>query len=120
MRSPLLPALLAIGLALAAPCFAAGPNGGQTTVVDGHQFEFVATETGITVFVTEGDGRPIDMAGASAKAFVQAEGKTQTLTLTPAAPNRLVADLKAPLPAGAKIVLSAKMHGHTHQARFQK
>jgi hypothetical protein len=31
-----------------------------------------------------------------------------------------MADLKAPLAAGAKVVLSAKMHGHNIQARFEK
>ncbi|MEE7478799.1 hypothetical protein [Methylobacterium hispanicum] len=119
MRSSILPAILAVTLALASPCFAAGPNGGQTTVADGHPIEFVATESGVTFFVTGEDGKPADTAGLSAKAFVQAGGKTETLTLKPAAPNKLVADLKAPLPAGAKVVLSAKIHGHNVQARFE-
>lgn len=120
MRSPLPTVILAIALALASPCLAAGPNGGQTTVADGHPIEFVATDTGVTFFVTGEDGKPADTAGLSAKAFVQAAGKTETLTLKPAAPNKLVAELKAPLTAGAKVVLSAKMHGHTIQARFEK
>ncbi|WP_232628509.1 hypothetical protein [Methylobacterium sp. Leaf118] len=120
MRSPLLPAILAAALALAGPCFAAGPNGGEITVADGHPIELVATETGVTFFVNEEGGKPAETAGLSAKAFVQAGGQTDTLTLTPAAPNRLVGALKAPLPAGAKVVLSLKMHGHNIQARFQK
>ncbi|MGT2481613.1 hypothetical protein ACU4GR_28450 [Methylobacterium oryzae CBMB20] len=70
--------------------------------------------------MTGEDGKPADTAGLSAKAFVQAAGKTETLTLKPAAPNKLVAELKAPLTAGAKVVLSAKMHGHNIQARFEK
>ncbi|WP_375275573.1 hypothetical protein [Methylorubrum thiocyanatum] len=40
--------------------------------------------------------------------------------LKPGAPNKLMADIKAPLAAGAKVVLSAKMHGHNIQARFEK
>lgn len=109
--------LLAASL-LATPACAAGPNGGQTAVADGHPVEFVSTPTGVTFFITDEDGTPLDTAGLSAKAYIQAAGKTETLTLKPAAPNKLVADLKAPLPAGAKVVLSAKLHGHNLQARF--
>ncbi|MFG7489256.1 hypothetical protein [Methylorubrum rhodesianum] len=120
MRSPFRLAVVAVAIALASPCLAAGPNGGQTTIADGHPVEFVATETGITFFVTGEDGKPVETAGLSAKAFVQVGGKTETLTLKPGAPNKLMADLKAPLAAGAKVVLSAKMHGHNIQARFEK
>ena len=116
MRS-LIAAALAATL-LAAPAQAAGANGGQTVVADGHPVELVATEAGVTFFLSDEDGKPVDTAGLSAKAYVQAGGKTETLTLKPAAPNRLVAELKAPLPAGAKVVLSAKLHGHNLQARF--
>ncbi len=42
------------------------------------------------------------------------------MTLRPAAPNRLVGDLKAPLAVGTKVVLSAKLHGHSLQARFEQ
>ena len=113
--------LLAAALAatlLAAPARAAGPNGGQTVVADGHPVELVATGTGVTFFLSDEDGKPVDTAGLGAKAYIQAEGRTETLTLKPAAPNRWVAELKAPLPAGARLVLSAKVHGHTLQARF--
>ncbi|KQO80521.1 hypothetical protein ASF36_09930 [Methylobacterium sp. Leaf90] len=120
MRFLLRPVALAAVLAFASPSLAAGPNGGQTTVADGHPIEFVATDTGVTFFVTGEDGKPADTAGLSAKAFVQAGGKTETLTLKPAAPNKLVADLKAPMPSGAKVVLSTKVHGHNIQARFEK
>ncbi|OAH25835.1 hypothetical protein LPC10_00710 [Methylorubrum sp. B1-46] len=111
--------ILSVTLALASPCLAAGPNGGQTTVADGHPIEFVATDTGITFFVTGEDGKPVETAGLAAKAFVQVGGKTETLVLKPAAPNKLAADLKGPLTAGAKVVLSAKVHGHNIQARFE-
>ncbi|MGU3541404.1 hypothetical protein [Methylobacterium sp. A52T] len=120
MRHPLRPAFLAVALVLASPCLAAGPNGGQTTVAEGHPVEFVATDTGVTFFVTGEDGKPAETAGLSAKAFVQAGGKTETLALKPAAPNKLVGDLKAPLAAGAKVLLSTKIHGHNVQARFEK
>lgn len=118
MRSAL--RIAAVTLALASPALAAGPNGGQTTVFDGHPIEFVASDSAVTFYLSDEDGKPVDTAGLSAKAFVQAGGRTDTLVLKPAAPNRLVADLKAPLAAGAKVVLSAKLHGHAIQARFEK
>ena len=104
---------------LAGPALAAGPNGGRTTVADGHPVELVTSETGLTFFLTGEDGKPLNTAGLSAKAFVQGGGRTETVALTASAPNRLVGALKAPLPAGAKVVLSAKVHGHNLQARFE-
>ncbi|MDP4022999.1 hypothetical protein Q8W71_10220 [Methylobacterium sp. NEAU 140] len=119
MRAHLFPAALA-AVVIAAPCLAAGPNGGATVVADGHPVEFVATDAGLTFFLTGEDGKPVDTAGLTAKAFVTAGGRTETLVLKPAAPNRLAADLKAPLPPGAKVVLSTRVHGHTLQARFER
>lgn len=110
----------AVILAASAPALAAGPNGGQTVVSDGHPIELVVTDRDLTFFVTEDDGTPARTVGLTGKAFVQANGKTETVALTGAAPNRLVGPLKGPLPAGAKVVMSARMHGHSLQARFEK
>lgn len=107
-------------LALSAPALAAGPNGGKTVVADGHPVEFMPSDKEVTFFITSEDGKPLDTAGLSAKAFVTNGGKTETLNLKAAPPNKLVGDLKAPLPAGSKVVLSAKVHGHNLQARFEK
>ena len=104
----------------AAPARAAGPNGGAVVVADGHPIEFVATETALTFFVTEDEGGPAETAGLTGKAFVQAGGRTETIALAGAPPNRLVGALTAPLPAGAKVVFSARMHGHSLQARFAR
>ncbi len=119
MRSVLRIAAIAVTLA-ASPALAAGPNGGQTAVSEGHPIEFVASDGAVTFYLSDEDGKPVNTAGLSAKAFVQAPGKTETLVLKPAAPNKLVGDLKAPLAAGTKIVFSAKLHGHGIQARFEK
>jgi hypothetical protein len=97
-----------------------GPNGGQTTVADGHPIEFVSTEKELVFFMQGEDGKPLDTKGLSARAIVQAGGKTETVALTAAAPNKLVGTLNAPLGAGAKVVLSTKVHGHSLQARFSK
>ncbi|AWN36169.1 hypothetical protein [Methylobacterium radiodurans] len=104
---------------MAGPALAAGPNGGRTTVADGHPVEMVSSGTGLTFFVVEEDGKPLNTAGLSAKAFVQSGGRTETVPLVGAAPNRFVGALKAPLPAGAKVVFSTKVHGHNLQARFE-
>lgn len=98
----------------------AGPNGGQTTVADGHPIEFVSTEKELVFFMQDEDGKPLDTKGLSARAIVQAGGKTETVALTAAGPNKLVGPLNAPLGAGSKVVLSAKVHGHSLQARFAK
>lgn len=98
----------------------AGPNGGQTTVVEGHPVEFVSTDAEMTFYLSDEDGTPLATKGLIARAIVQADGKTEMVTLTPAAPNKLVGPLKASLNKGAKVVLSTKLHGHSLQARFAK
>lgn len=118
----LLPALAILAAGFAGPALAqaAGPNGGQTVVADGHPIELVSSGTQLTFYVMDEDGKPVDTAGLSAKAFVQAGGKTTTVTLAPEAPNKLTGALAAPLDKGAKVVLSSKLHGHNLQARFSK
>ncbi|TXN27154.1 hypothetical protein FV232_11595 [Methylobacterium sp. WL30] len=111
---------IALLLALAAPARAAGPNGGVVVVADGHPIELVASETALTFFVTDDDGGPAATAGLTGKAFVQTGAGTETVPLAGAAPNRMVGALKGPLPAGAKVVFSARMHGHSLQARFAR
>ena len=117
MRPVLATALL---LTLATPARAAGPYGGAVVVADGHPIEFVTDDAALTFFVTDDDGGPARTAGLTGKAFVQAGDRTETVALTGAPPNRLVGALKGPLPAGAKVVFSARMHGHALQARFAR
>lgn len=118
----LLPALtlVAAGFAGSALAQAPGPNGGQTVIADGHPIELVISGTQLTFFVTDDDGKPMNTAGLKAKAFIQAGGKTTTVTLVPEASNKLIGALAAPLDKGAKVVLSGKLHGHNLQARFAK
>ncbi|MBY0296770.1 MAG: hypothetical protein K2X71_12130 [Methylobacterium sp.] len=114
---------LTILLTVAAPgparAQAAGPNGGQTTVADGHPIEFVSRDREITFFVAGEDGKPLDTSGLNARAIVQAGGRTETVSLAPAAPNRLVGTVAAPLAVGSKLVLTSRIHGHSVQARFE-
>lgn len=102
-----------------APAHAAGPNGGATRLVDGHAVEFVASERTLTFYLCDHDGTLLATGGVSARAFVSLGTQTQTITLAPASPNRLVGTLAAPLPPGARVVLAAKVPGHRILARFE-
>lgn len=110
-------ALLLPGAALAQP--ARGPNGGQMVTADGHPIELVLSGTALTLFLNGEDGRPSASARASGRVTVQAAGRTATLALAPAEPNRLVGTLPAPLAAGARVVFTGTMaDGHRLTARF--
>jgi cytoskeletal protein RodZ len=99
---------------------AKGPNGGPVVDSTGHHVEMVAKGTELVLFLTEADDKPLASAGTrNARAVVQDGGKTATVSLQPAEPNKLVGALIQPLAPGARVVVSATMaDGHTVQARF--
>ena len=99
---------------------AKGPNGGPVVDSAGHHVEMVAKGTELVLFLTEADDKPLASAGTkNARAIVQDGGKTATVALQPAEPNRLVGILSQPLGPGARVVVSATMaDGHGVQARF--
>lgn len=99
---------------------AKGPNGGPVADSAGHHIEMVASGTELVLVLTEGDDKPLASAGTkNARAIVQDGGKTATIALQPAEPNRLVGKLAQPLGPGARVVVSATMaDGHAVQARF--
>ncbi len=113
-------AIAAAPLAAAAHETAKGPNGGPVVDSAGHHVEMVANGTQLVLFLTGEADKPIASAGTrNARAIVQDGGKTATVQLQPAEPNRLVGILAAPLGKGARVVVSATMaDGHAVQARF--
>ena len=113
-------ALAASPLAVVAHESAKGPNGGPVADASGHHVEMVANGTELVLFLTGDADKPIASAGTkSARAVVQDGGKTATVPLQPADPNRLVGALPGPLGKGARVVVSATMaDGHAVQARF--
>ena len=113
-------AVAAFPLATAAHEMAKGPNGGPVVDSAGHHVELVANGTELVLFLTGEADKPIASAGTrNARALVQDAGKTATVPLQPAEPNRLVGALTAPLGKGARVVVSATMaDGHSVQARF--
>ena len=99
---------------------AKGPNGGPVVDSSGHHVEMVANGKELALFLTGEAEKPIASAGAkNARAIVQDGGKTVTVALQPAEPNKLLGTLAAPLGKGARVVVSATMaDGHAVQARF--
>jgi hypothetical protein len=115
-------AVAAMPLAAGAHEMAKGPNGGPVVDSAGHHVEMVANGTELVLFLTGEADKPIASAGTkNARAIVQDGGKTGTVPLQPAEPNRLVGALAAPLGRDARVVVSATMaDGHAVQARFVK
>jgi hypothetical protein len=115
-------AFAASTLAAGAHEMATGPNGGPVVDSGGHHVEMVATETDLVLFLSEEGDKPLVSVGSkNARAVVQDGGKTATVALRPAAPNKLVGTLGQPLGKGARVVVSATMaDGHAVQARFVK
>jgi hypothetical protein len=99
---------------------AKGPNGGPVIDSSGRHIEMVATGTELVLFLTGDADKPIASTGTkNARAIVQDGGKTATVPLQAAEPNRLVGPLAAPLGKGARVVVSATLpDGHAIQARF--
>ena len=112
--------LLVLPLTAFAHEVAKGPNGGPVVDSAGHHLEMVARGTELVLYLTEADDKPLASAGTkNARAIVQDSGKTATVPLQPADPNKLVGTLAQPLGPGARVVVSATMaDGHAVQARF--
>ncbi|RTL64229.1 MAG: hypothetical protein EKK41_21720 [Hyphomicrobiales bacterium] len=97
----------------------AGPNGGQVIEVKGHHVELTTTGKDLTLHLTDEAHAAIASQGASGRAVILEGSKQATAALTPAAPNKLVAHLDAPLAAGARVVVTAKLaDGHEIVVRF--
>ena len=113
-------ALAGFATAATAHELAKGPNGGPVVDSAGHHVELTTKGTELVLFLTDEADKPLASAGTrNARAIVQDSGKTATVALQPAEPNRLVGTLSQPLSKGARVVVSATMaDGHAVQARF--
>jgi hypothetical protein len=112
--------IAAVSLTLAASAGAQtkGPNGGMVVRADDHPVEFVFSDQEIVFYVGDHDGKPMSTKGLKARAVVQIGGKTMTINLAPAEPNRFIGKLAAPLGPKARVVFSSVFDGHNLQARF--
>src|SRR5215813_10380409 len=96
-----------------------GEHGGDVVVMEGHPIEFVSKDQAITFYILEDDGKsPTPTKGFSGRAVIQDAGKTTAVNLFPAEPNMFIGQLAMPLGSKARVVFSAKIPGHTLQARF--
>ena len=120
MRLPILAFALALPVSAFAHEMAQGPNGGPVVDSAGHHLEMVTNGTEFVIFLADEADKPLASAGTkNARAIVQDAGKTATVPLQPAAPNKLVGALPQPLTPTARVVVSATLaDGHTVQARF--
>ena len=99
---------------------AKGPNGGPVVDTGGHHLEMVAKGPELVLFLTGADDQPVASTGTrNARAVVQDAGKTATVPLQAAEPNKLVGTLAQPLGTGARVVVSITLpDGKGLQARF--
>jgi hypothetical protein len=96
-----------------------GSNGGDVVVMEGHPIEFITRGQEITFYILEDDGKsPTPTKGFTGRAVIQDGGKTFAVNLSPAEPNMFVGQVPMPLGSKARVVFSAKVPGHTLQARF--
>lgn len=119
MKKLILTAVLSLAIgAGAAMAQARGPNGGMVGGTGDHQVELVIAPAQISIYLLD-DGQPTSVRGASVRAVVQEGGRTVNVALEPNGPNRLSGTLTAPLPKGARVVVSGRdSHGHSVSARF--
>jgi len=98
-----------------------GANGGDVVVMENHPIEFVTKGQEIIFYILDEDGQsPVSTAGLTGRAVIQDAGKTISVNLAGAEPNKFVGQLQAPLGSKARVVFSAKVAGHNLQARFVK
>lgn len=89
---PLFAAVLAATLCVAAPVAAfahgptSGPHGGVMADAGSYHVEFTVQGDDIALYVSDGDGKPLDVTGAKAEATVLADKKAHKITLSPAGP----------------------------------
>ena len=114
----LMVAALSLTLIANADAETKGPNGGIVVKAEDHPVEFVFRDQEIVFYVGDHDGKPMPTKGLKARAVVEVGGKTMTIALSPAEPNRFVGKLAAPLGPKARVVFSSVFDGHNLQARF--
>src|SRR5436309_11084439 len=86
-----------------------GANGGEIIVMEGHPIEFVTKDLEIAFYIFGEDGNPTPTKGAAARAVIQDAGKTTTVNLAPAEPNKFVGQLQSPVGSKARVVFAAKV-----------
>ena len=118
---------LALALALGSPAFAhsdskwsKGPQGGHIIDAGGgkQHWELVATGNQLTLYVLDGDEKPLKTEGGSAKGQVLVDGKTYEVDFKPAGDNSLTATGDFTAAKGTKVIVKTTIvGGQSFQAR---
>ena len=128
MRTILAVLGLALGLALGSPAFAhsdskwiKGPQGGHIIDAGGgkQHWEMVANGNQLTLYVLDGDEKPLKTEGGSAKGEVRLGGETYKVEFKPAGDHTMTAtgDFKAT--KGMKVIVkTTNVGGESFQARL--
>ncbi len=88
------------------PAGGRGPNGGQVQDIGPYHGEMLAKDGELTLFLFDHNDRPVPAARASGSAVVLAEGRQQTLALTPRADGTaLIATGEFRAVAGMRVVV---------------
>jgi hypothetical protein len=100
-----------------------GPHGGVMADAGSYHVEFAAKGDDLALYVSDGDGKPLDVTGAKAEATVLADKKAQKITLSPAGSsaggNQLKGRMEPGGAGGLKAVVVLTMPGQKPvQARF--
>ena len=83
-----------------------------------HWVELAIKGDQITVFVSDGDNKPLPAAQLGGKATIVAGGKKEEVILTPAQANSLVGKLSAPISGKATTLVAITVNGKLAQVRF--
>jgi hypothetical protein len=120
--------IAALVLAFTSPAFAHsegkfvnGPHGGHLIDAGGgaQHWELVANGSDLTLYVTDGEEKPVDTNGGSAEGKVLIDGKTHTVAFSPAGGNTLKAKGEFVAAKGMKVIVkTANVGGKSFQARL--
>lgn len=104
MRAVVAIILLTLGLSLAhAHEQRIGPHGGALVDVGTYHAELVITDSGVEVFVSDANDKPLPAAGFKALAILAVSGKSVRVALEPSPDgSRLIGQTNEPLPKRVK------------------
>lgn len=101
--------------------FVKGPNGGHIVDAGGgkQHWELIASGSQLTLYVTDAEEKPVDVAGGSATGQVLLDGKKTEVTFQPATGNTLTASGDFTAVKGMKVIVkSANIGGQSFRARL--
>ena len=97
-----------------------GPNGGRVVDASPHHIELVVKDKAVSVFVTDANDKPVQVAGFKGLAILTVGGKAQRIALSPQDGNRIAGTANVTVPPNVRgVVQVTGPDGKTAQGRFQ-